>query len=423
VRGGAQIFADLHDDALSDPRVELAWQDGRNYLQTTSEKFDVITADPIHPWAQGAAYLYTTEYYSMIAEHLNAGGIMCQWLPLYELGVEDLQSVVASFVESFEYTTLWQATGDALLIGSNAPIGVDLEVLERRLEQPRVARQLARVGLDDALSFLGEYTMDRAGMVEFARGATINTDDNLYLEFSSPRRIGGRGGVENTLLIDSDRRNAIAVVRNIGSGVATRKELEASLERIKIAKSKTIQMAALWFELTASPTKVGMEGLATALRAILKDAPNYQRAKFLLSVVFATLGELSRQEGGLLEALPLYRQSLEFDPGNSTANLRVAESLTERGEIERAAQHFERSLDRKPRSTNALVGAGQVLMSLGRFGEALVAFRELAYLLPDLAGPQWRICNCLKKMGRREDAIAACKIAEELGPNPFSVKR
>ncbi len=415
VRGGAEIFADLHDDALSDPRVELAWQDGRNYLQTTSEKFDVITADPIHPWAQGAAYLYTTEYYRMIADRLKAGGVMCQWLPLYELGVEDLQSVVASFIENFEYTTLWQATGDALLIGSNAPIGVDLDVLERRLKQPRVARQLARAGLDDPLSFLGEYTMDREGMVRFARGATINTDDNLFLEFSSPRRIGGAGGIENLLLVNSDRRNAIALVKKLGRGFATRKELETTLEGIKIAKSETIRMYARWLEVTSWPTKEGMEGLAASFRAMLEDAPSYQRTKFLLSVCLSTLGELARQEGGLREALPLYRQALEFDPGNSTANLRVAASLAERGEVERASQYFQRSLDRRPRSGDALVGSGQVLMTLGRYAEALEAFRELANLYPDKAGPQRKICKCLQEMGRPEDALAACKKAKELG--------
>ena len=52
---------------------------------TTKEKFDVITADPIHPWFSGAGYLYTTEYFRLAAERLRPGGIVCQWLPIYEL--------------------------------------------------------------------------------------------------------------------------------------------------------------------------------------------------------------------------------------------------------------------------------------------------------------------------------------------------
>ena len=100
--GGAQLFADLHDDALADPRVELVWQDDRNYLQTTRRTFDVITADPIHPWAQGAAYLYTTEYYKLVAQHLAPGGIACQWLPLAELSAAEWKAVVASCLQKCE---------------------------------------------------------------------------------------------------------------------------------------------------------------------------------------------------------------------------------------------------------------------------------------------------------------------------------
>jgi spermidine synthase len=414
VRGGAQIFADLHDDALSDPRVELAWQDGRNYLHTTSEKFDVITADPIHPWAQGAAYLYTTEYFSIISDRLTEDGIMCQWLPLYELGVDDLKSVVAAFVESFEHATLWQATGDALLIGSNAPIGVDLETLKRRFEQPRVARQLARAGLDEPLSFLGEYTMDRETMLEFARGATINTDDNLFLEFSSPSRIGGAGSGKNFLLINSKRRNASAVVRKFGPRFETREELEVALERIKVAKSETIELTKRWYELTAMPTKKGLQELISKLRAVLREAPDYQRARFLLANCYAHLGELHRQEGSSLEAFSMYHRSLEFDPGNAIANQHIAENLVKRGEPERATQYYERSIERKPRSIDALADAGRLLMKLERFEEALEHFRELAIIFPDHAGPQRRMCACLRELGRPEDAAEACKRADEL---------
>jgi len=39
---------------------------------------------PVHPWFSGAGYLYTAEYFKIAAEHLNPGGIICQWLPLYE---------------------------------------------------------------------------------------------------------------------------------------------------------------------------------------------------------------------------------------------------------------------------------------------------------------------------------------------------
>ena len=50
---------------------------------TTSEKFDIITSDPIHPWVKGAATLYTQEYFELVKQQLNPGGIVTQWVPLY----------------------------------------------------------------------------------------------------------------------------------------------------------------------------------------------------------------------------------------------------------------------------------------------------------------------------------------------------
>jgi spermidine synthase len=37
--------------------------DARHFIQTTNEKFDAITSDPLDPWVKGAAMLYTKEFF------------------------------------------------------------------------------------------------------------------------------------------------------------------------------------------------------------------------------------------------------------------------------------------------------------------------------------------------------------------------
>ena len=44
-------------------QVEVVYDDGRHFIRTPSEKFDVITSDPIDPWVKGCAALNTIEYY------------------------------------------------------------------------------------------------------------------------------------------------------------------------------------------------------------------------------------------------------------------------------------------------------------------------------------------------------------------------
>jgi spermidine synthase len=420
VRDAAQLFADLHYDALADPRVELAWQDGRNYLKTTSERFDVITADPIHPWAQGGAYLYTTEYYRILADRLSPGGIACQWLPLYELSKDDLRSAIASFVSSFEHATLWQSAGDALLIGSNAPIGVDFDALEARLRNPRVSRQLARVGLDEPLSLLAEFAMDRAAMERFSEGATLNTDDNLHLEFSSPFAIGTESA-SNMLLIDAQQTDPGVVIRSIGSHFASRPELQARLAAFRAVKSRLIQAVLLSDEQNGRPTKAGLRELASYHRSALEQEPDYRHAKVRLAVYLASLGELYLEEDDSEAASKLFHQALEVDPGNAFANLNVGVEQSRLEQPERALAHFEAATERMPWSVNAQAAVAQALMNLGRFAPALERLRIAEGLRPDLAEIHRLSCGCLRELGELEAAVEKCRDAQSRAPREIQI--
>jgi spermidine synthase len=79
-----EYFGPQNYNVVKDPRVEIVYDDARHYILTTGEKFDIITSDPIHPWVKGAATLYTKEYFDLVKRHLNPGGVVTQWVPLYE---------------------------------------------------------------------------------------------------------------------------------------------------------------------------------------------------------------------------------------------------------------------------------------------------------------------------------------------------
>ena len=190
VIGVARTFEEYNHHVLDNPKLRTIFNDGRNFLLTSKEKFDVITADPIHPWFRGAGYLYTTEYFKLASEHLSEGGVMGQWLPIYELTVENLRSIVKTFNENFKYTMMWLNHNDATLVGSNSPIMLDETELERRISEPGVSEDLKRMMMYPAREFLSYFILGPEGMEAFGNDGTINTDDNLYLEFSAPLSIG-----------------------------------------------------------------------------------------------------------------------------------------------------------------------------------------------------------------------------------------
>src|SRR5262249_4085612 len=96
-----RYFLKQNYNVLNDPRTEVVYDDARSYIQTTDQKFDVITSDPIHPWVKGSASLYTEEYFELVKRHLNPGGVVAQWVPMYETDEPTVKSEMATFFAAF----------------------------------------------------------------------------------------------------------------------------------------------------------------------------------------------------------------------------------------------------------------------------------------------------------------------------------
>jgi spermidine synthase len=173
-------------------RVKLVFDDGRHYINTLRDKkFDVITSDPIDPWAKGTAALNSVEYYQKCKEHLNPGGVMALWMPIYESNEETLKSVIATFFKVFPKGILWTndsgSSGyDAVLFGQPEGTAIDLEELQARLNrddhQP-VRESMREVGFNSIFELLGTYGGDAERMQEWCEGAQINTDRNMRLQY------------------------------------------------------------------------------------------------------------------------------------------------------------------------------------------------------------------------------------------------
>ncbi len=187
----ATYFKEENYDVLHDPRVEVVYDDARHFVLTTPEKFDIITSDPIHPWVKGAASLYTREYFELCKRHLNPGGVVTQWVPLYESDFPTVKSELATFFDAFPQGTVWSnllnGEGyDVVLLGQAEGTTIDVDQFERRLERDdhaRVAASLQAVKFKDAMAVLATYAGWGPDLADWLKGAEINRDRNLRLQY------------------------------------------------------------------------------------------------------------------------------------------------------------------------------------------------------------------------------------------------
>ena len=187
----ARYFSAENYNVLDDPRVTLVIDDARHYILTTQEKFDIITSDPIHPWIKGSAMLYTKEYFELCKRHLNPGGVIAQWVPLYESTQDTVKSELATFFNVFPYGTVWsnEFIGfgyDVLLLGQADATRVNIDQLAKRLgrlDHRSVAESLKEVGFKSAVGLLATYAGQGPDLGAWLKGAEINRDRNLRLQY------------------------------------------------------------------------------------------------------------------------------------------------------------------------------------------------------------------------------------------------
>ena len=370
VVGGARKFTHVNDRALDDPRLEIAFQDGRNYLRTTAERFDVITADPIHPWARGAAYLYTREYYELARDHLTERGVMCQWLPLYELSLENVRSAAATFAAVFEHSSLWQTANDAILVGSRSPISIELESLARRLKAPRVARQLSQVGLDDPVSLLAELTLDEQAMTRFGQGVALNTDDNLYLEFSSPLGVARSDLGPIFAALDGERTTFGSIVSDLDGLTTEGRDPSEVLEEYRLAKTATIRLQSALALAESAGDPAGFQAVIDEAGALLRRLPGYGRATSLLSETHMSQGIQYFFAGDAERSVAALAKAVEVMPDHAAANHHLATILSEQGALEEALGYFRAATRLRPLYAEAHHNHGVTLLRLGRFADA-----------------------------------------------------
>jgi spermidine synthase len=184
-------FADYNFNVVKNPKTRVHLDDARHYLQTTGEKFDAITSDPLDPWVKGAAMLYTREFFEQAKRHLNPGGVVTLFVQLYESNTEAVKSEIATFMEAFPNGVVWgntqQGRGyDLVLLGQLSPEPIDVDAIQQRLDLPEYApvrQSLSEIGMNSAVDLFSTYAGTAAELQPWLKDASINRDRNLRLQY------------------------------------------------------------------------------------------------------------------------------------------------------------------------------------------------------------------------------------------------
>ena len=161
--------------------------------------YDLIVSQPSHPWLAGAAGVYTQEFWGIVRSRLRDGGIMAQWVNLFNMDAHTLRAIFQAFYAQFPHGLSFaeSSTGDLLLIGSTKPLRFDVERMDAILAKPAIAAMLLPNGIETHRDLLWHFALSRKEALAAAGDAVPNTDTNLLSEVRLAALTSTPTGAEN----------------------------------------------------------------------------------------------------------------------------------------------------------------------------------------------------------------------------------
>ena len=379
----APFFSKQSHDILNDPRASFIAGDGRNFLLTTEERFDVIVSDIFFPAGAGTGSLYSLEHYQLARKRLRKGGLMVQWLTLYQLTEDEFKIIAATFQQAFPHVELWLGDPDMMypvagLVGREMPARMDLALLRQRVARQQVSEEL--VYGDDALSLLCAFLMGGNDLAAYLRDPSLNTpslntDDRPRIEFSTPRNnyTNRRLGWETIQRLVSLKKSVAPLLDLAELGAEERDEVVYQMESYEAGRNHFYRGT---FALGEGRAEEGFQEYREA-RSL---APNDAFVDFHTS---ESIGRLHAKRGNTERAVSLLESAVRLRPAEPDPRLQLADLYAATDRWDMVESHLAEVIRHHPEHAVALARLGEIYAGQQRWEEASAVLARALNIFPD----------------------------------------
>ena len=341
----AGYFADANGGVLSNPKVAVHINDGRQHLQMQpANAYDLVVLEPPPIAYAGVSALYSREFYELVRSRLKPDGYISQWLPAYQVPNDTALAMVRSFVDVFPQSVLLSgAEADLVLLGVN---GDRIEIDPARAESalalaPDVRADLDRVSLGTAREIVGSFVGSARTLSEATRNVPPVLDDRPLQEY----------GVRSMLNFGHGVPEGVVDIRGVGEWcprcfvdgqpAGPVSQLPLYLELLTLAYGATPAQVAESRRLWESGDR-RIAG-SSYLGAIVPESAK----------TYALLGLAHAQRGDVAGAIGEFRRAIELDPADAPSHWHLGAALAQQGSLDEAVVHLSRSVALDPGNPDA----------------------------------------------------------------------
>lgn len=462
---GADFFSDLNRNVLSDPRVNLIVDDGRNYLLVHPERYDVIISEPSNPWIAGVANLFSKEHYELMKKRLTKDGIVCQWLHAYSMSRDDLKMIIATFNSVFPDAMLWSSRyPDLLLIGRVNPKPVDFKRIRSLWQKETIRQDFKPFGFLEPESIFAHYFLGKEELSQLISGARFHTDNHPYLEFSAPRYLYKSTLKDNYLLLNSFWKPKYPNVTHLETNVQLNPKFHGELAKAYLEKDMDqqamVELEAILKLNPQDPNVLFVAGVLSSENSNWKDAQTYfeqaVRGNPSAASFWYYLGSAYQKNAEFLQATDAYQKAIDLDPDNQKYMIALANLFYERKELSPALYLYDRALkidlkglnglrfdalnqifqiiyeigdtprkitaansmiEKYPNELDAYIKLGTLYETVGSFSEALAIYRKAIQKFPYETQIYLNLARLYDQMGKVKESKKALRHMVKLTPS------
>ena len=186
-------FADINATVSTLAGVHTHITDGRNFLLLQERAYDLVSMEISSIWFAGAASLYNREFYQLVKKRLRPDGLLQQWVQLHHITPLDLLYILGSVRAEFSHIWLYYIGGQGIIVATNDPRRQPARENFQKLQTTASFEPLLRQLDAPYQALASSILLDPAGtervLAAFSAPASrwVSTDDNLFLEYSTPK--------------------------------------------------------------------------------------------------------------------------------------------------------------------------------------------------------------------------------------------
>ena len=357
VDAATKHFYDINQGVVNDSKVHIKIGDGRNYVATTQEKYDVILTESVHPIYSGNGSLYGKEYFERCRYILRPNGIMSVWIPIWALPDYYFKMIIKTFQNVFPNSTVWYVPNSVnrqvLLIGSKDKYAIDINSLKTKMFATTVGKDLEDIKMNNPFLLLSSFMAGPKSLRDYAKETELNSDNHPRLEYFTYPYL---------TFSDLASFNIKPVYENLSSLMQYRKfsELKELLANDEEAIEKSEEILFTYFK----SSEHTIQGIIYSLRGEEEQAireyeksvdinPEDKSARHLLSqsleYLYVIRGNELQFNGDIESAILFYKKALQHNRNSSTARYNLALAYWKKGKVEEAITELKTILQINPK--------------------------------------------------------------------------